>query len=134
MSTQTFIGTLVVMECGECHVNFGMTYEMNQRKLNDGTSWYCPNGHCRVYSESEIEKLKKEVERIKRNEQWEREAKERAFHREKVLTHRMAAHKGVASRLKNRIANGVCPCCKRSFQNLKGHMTIKHPSWRGDEN
>lgn len=133
MSTQTFIGTLVVMECGECHVHFGMTTEMNQRKLNDGTSWYCPNGHGCVYGESEIQKLEKEVERIKANEQWEREAKERAYQREKVLTHRMAAHKGVAKRLKNRIANGVCPCCKRTFQNLMYHMHNQHPDWKKHE-
>jgi hypothetical protein len=28
-----------------------------------------------------------------------------------------------------RIGNGVCPCCNRSFTNLRRHMTTKHPEY-----
>ena len=39
------------------------------------------------------------------------------------------ARKGVATRLRNRIARGQCPCCSESFKNLKLHMKSKHPKW-----
>lgn len=32
-----------------------------------------------------------------------------------------------------RVKNGVCPCCNRSFQNLKRHMNTKHPNWSENE-
>ena len=28
-----------------------------------------------------------------------------------------------------RTGNGVCPCCKRSFTNLRRHMNTKHPNF-----
>lgn len=37
--------------------------------------------------------------------------------------------KGVVTRTRNRIANGVCPCCDRSFTNLQRHMASKHPDY-----
>jgi hypothetical protein len=27
------------------------------------------------------------------------------------------------------VANGVCPCCNRTFQNLARHMAGKHPDY-----
>lgn len=38
--------------------------------------------------------------------------------------------KGVATRLKNRAAHGVCPCCNRTFQQLARHMSAKHPDFK----
>jgi hypothetical protein len=38
-----------------------------------------------------------------------------------------AAQKGQKTRIKNRIARGVCPCCNRSFADLGAHMQQKHP-------
>jgi Fe-S oxidoreductase len=30
-------------------------------------------------------------------------------------------------RIKTRVANGVCPHCNRTFQNLARHMASQHP-------
>lgn len=37
--TQTYIGILVVHECGNCGIVFGMTRDFYERKLNDHTGW-----------------------------------------------------------------------------------------------
>ncbi|MFB3077027.1 MAG: hypothetical protein ACE1Y4_03380 [Lysobacterales bacterium] len=42
------------------------------------------------------------------------------------------AHKAAATRIKNRVARGVCPCCNRSFTNLHRHMESKHPNYLKD--
>ena len=34
--------------------------------------------------------------------------------------------RGVATRMKNRIKVGVCPCCNRTFQDLAKHMASQH--------
>ena len=39
------------------------------------------------------------------------------------------AEKAAKTRLKTRIANGVCPCCHRTFANLRRHIKAKHPDY-----
>lgn len=46
--------------------------------------------------------------------------------------HSRRAEKAAKTRIKNRIARGVCPCCKRTFQNLAAHMQTQHPGFGGD--
>lgn len=46
---------------------------------------------------------------------------------------KLAAQKGKVTRLKNRAAAGVCPCCNRTFQNLKNHMASQHPTFTKEE-
>jgi hypothetical protein len=36
------------------------------------------------------------------------------------------AYKGHNTRIKNRIKNGVCPFCNRSFADVRAHMASKH--------
>ena len=47
---------------------------------------------------------------------------------------RASAARGQVTKLKNRAAAGVCPCCNRQFQNLKNHMATKHPEFNAPEN
>jgi hypothetical protein len=35
----------------------------------------------------------------------------------------------VATRIRNRIAAGVCPCCTRTFKNVARHIKDKHPTY-----
>lgn len=64
------------------------------------------------------EALQKTKERVERKDQ------EITF-----LNRQIAAQRGQTTKLKNRIAKGVCPCCQRSFQNLKRHMESQHPDF-----
>ncbi|HYC31767.1 MAG TPA: hypothetical protein VEB59_05720, partial [Gemmatimonadales bacterium] len=41
--------------------------------------------------------------------------------------------KGVVTKIKRRVAGGVCPCCNRTFSDLARHMSGKHPGWGNGE-
>lgn len=45
----------------------------------------------------------------------------------------LEVRKGLLTRMKNRVGNGVCPCCNRHFKNLQGHMKTKHPEFKDSE-
>ena len=125
-TTEIFTGTLVHMECGECHCYFGLSRSHYDKAKNDGAGWFCPNGHERVFCEKETDKLRREVQRERaRADQMEaiaKEARDKANHHQRIAV----AHKGVATRIKNRIKKGVCPHCNRYFANLHRHMESKH--------
>lgn len=61
--------------------------------------------------------------------QWRLEGAEET----RTLERRLAAQRGVTTRLKNRVANGVCPCCNRTFANLQRHMSTKHKGFIAEE-
>lgn len=97
-------------------------------------TFYCAHGHPQHYPEgpTEADKLRAERDRLKQEQAYyedrlrdEREARERA---ERSTT----ALKGQVTKLKNRAAAGVCPCCTRSFENLKRHMATKHPDFTSE--
>jgi len=61
--TETHVFETIVSEkCCNCGVLFGMEKEYRQRKIDEGGTFYCPNGHKQWYTESTINKLKKQIE------------------------------------------------------------------------
>lgn len=119
----------VVEEC--CHVGcnclFAMTLDMYNRRRADHKGFYCPNGHQQSYTgETEVERLKRALEGKEKDLEWQRAQRARE-------ERRSAAARGQVTKIKNRISNGVCPCCKRSFQNLKHHMNHMHPDFKKED-
>lgn len=115
------------VECGACGVVFGLGSVFKQGRLNDHGHFYCPNGcHIRWSGPS-----KAEEERDAARALAERESRRRrlAENSEQSARKSAAAYKGWATRVRNRIANGVCPCCNRSFTNVRRHMTTQHPDY-----
>ena len=107
---------LVSEECCVCGVVFGMTthYQGEARKTH--SEFHCPNGHPQHYiDESEAEKNSRLLKE-------ERARHQRTIARENE--HRIAREQ--AERKLKRVAAGVCPECKRTFQNLAKHMSCKH--------
>jgi hypothetical protein len=90
-----------------------------------GASWYCINGHATVFRESETDLLRKQLERATKEKEWAEQAAKTARHAESTA-------KGKLKAQTERVKNGVCPCCNRTFQNLGRHMATKHPEF-GDE-
>jgi hypothetical protein len=43
------------------------------------------------------------------------------------------AEKAAKTKLKKRIAAGVCPCCNRTFKQLSAHMQRQHPEYAHPE-
>lgn len=121
--------TLVVENCCVCGIPFGLPDYLQDKLQTDGGYFWCPNGHQQRYVEPEVPKLKKQLAQAKRlaelRQQWydaEREDHE-------GTRRRLSATKGVLTRTKNRIAAGVCPCCRRHFENLERHIATKHPDY-----
>lgn len=106
----------MVMECCySCGVLFAFPADMKLVLLDTHHTFYCPNGHQQQYlAKSEAETLREALERQKGMTQIE-------------LAMRLESEKEQA-KLRKRIGNGVCPCCSRSFQNLRSHMRTKHPN------
>lgn len=129
----TNVGTvqLFVMDCSECGVIYGFASTYEARRREDGKSWRCPNGHPQAFRESESDQQRKRAEQAERRLKWA-EARESAQRRERQAAERSArAYKGHLTRMRGRIANGVCPVsgCRRNFANVKAHITSQHPDW-----
>ena len=50
------------MHCGECGVAFCMPTSLYQHRRNDGETFYCPNGHPRVFRPTEDQKTIADLE------------------------------------------------------------------------
>lgn len=108
--------------CGECGIPYAAPDYFWKERMRDGKGFSCPNGHSRVFSETEATKLKREVERLKSEVEWQRG---RAAQKDKALI----AQKGLTTKAKKQLArveNGVCPECNRTFANIARHMQTKH--------
>ena len=121
MTTQTIVVMGTPVECAQCGTHFSMQDGLEARRREDGAGFYCPNGHPLSFKESEVKRLSRLLrgaeETAERERRW-REGAER----------RVAAQKGVATRLRKRIVAGACPFgCHRTFVNLARHVASKHP-------
>lgn len=105
---------MAAITCITCGVTFGVPEDLISEKRKDHTNFHCPNGHAMLFpSESDVEKLRKQLNSEKLAKQHEMNLRLEAERREGML--------------RKRVAHGVCPCCKRSFTNLARHMKSKHP-------
>jgi predicted DCC family thiol-disulfide oxidoreductase YuxK len=114
--------SLYVFDCANCGVIYALHQEYDQRRRDDGKSFYCPNGHSQAYSETAADRAKKEAERLRAqliSEMDQRQAAEDDA----------AAAKASEVRLRWRVGNGVCPCCSRTFPGLAAHVASKHPEF-----
>lgn len=111
-------GELVVTTCW-CGIQFAMPSDlMRWHRQSEGNSTYCPLGHAGVVRETTASKLAAA------------EARER--HLEDQLQAAEMEAEAVRVKLirdRQRFANGVCPCCNRSFQNVRQHMATQHPEY-----
>ena len=124
MTDIVYTQELVTTSC-YCGIEFAIPKSLKKWMLQDERNGcHCPNGHSMHFGNGELQRLRSEVERTKQRNvhlQDQRDAAERS----------LTAQKGVNTKLKKRAANGVCPCCNRSFVQLARHMTTKHPDFVG---
>lgn len=130
MATVAISTTLETETCCACGMLFAMPGEIQRLRRRDHDWFYCPAGHSQHYAaESDVAK----AERLLREEQ-QKLARERQQHDQTKARARDAEEKAESAIKKNlrhrkRAANGVCPCCKRSFTALARHMKTKHPTY-----
>ena len=119
--------TLVQEICPNCGVTFGMPSDYQQQRQKDHGTFYCPNGHSQYYpADNEVERLKKRLASQRETTQYYRQRMEN-------VEGSLRTTKGQVTKLKKRIANGVCPCCHRHFANLERHMQGQHPDYVNEE-
>jgi hypothetical protein len=110
------------MECGECGIVFYVPEHWREQRQAHGNTFYCPNGHPRVYRESTVDKLRRQLKDATDQVTWH---KARADKAEQTT----AKAKATTKRLERRIAAGVCPCCHRTVAQLARHIATKHPEY-----
>ena len=109
--------------CGECGIVFYAPTTWVGARRDDGENkggFYCPNGHCRVWRESTLDKVRRERDRA---------VQEQARLSDALAAQRRATEKAEreAKRVKKRAVAALCPCCNRHFTQLDRHMKSKHP-------
>lgn len=124
---ETFAGytTLETMVCPMCGVMYAVPERLLEKARTDPRrEWFCANGHNLHYpgktEEQRIKALKDEV------------ARQKAIRDQTEAS--LRATRGVVTRQRKRlerVAKGVCPCCNRSFTDVRKHMKSKHPEWDG---
>jgi hypothetical protein len=128
---QKFAGdaSLVVVCCNQCHITYAIPESLDKAMLrwrgdkSNGWKTTCPMGHTWWYvGENDIER----AERIAANARQREQATRDLLHHEE-RSH--AATKGHLTRQKRRASAGMCPCCNRTFQQLKRHMDGQHPEY-----
>lgn len=117
--------------CCNCMVPFAVSDYVYRELKRTHNTFYCPVGHAQHFTgESEVEKLKRELQSVKSDATWYKRRAENAQAEYDGEKRSHAATKGKLTRIKNRAAHGVCPCCNRYFANMDRHMTSKHPDYQ----
>lgn len=115
--------TLDTETCISCGTTFAIETGLLRQRRRDHQFFYCPNGHSQCYpGKSDIELAREEATR-------ERTARVQAEAAARIAREDAERARTREARLKKRVANGVCPCCQRSFTNLRRHITMKHPNF-----
>jgi hypothetical protein len=127
--TSSLTGTVSLKwtTCISCGTVIAMVDEMFDRRQKTGETFYCPNGHSQhfIVGETKADRFKRLMENERaRADMWRDQAE--AAERSK------RAVRGHLTRIRRRIANGVCPCCTRTFQNVERHMENQHPDYVTD--
>ena len=125
-------GTYVSMElviCYKCAIPFCIPESRIRNLKESRDEFYCPNGHAQAYIKSTADILKEKLEKAEQEKltlqqnssYWKNEFDFQVKQKEKVQRK--------LKRTEKRIANGVCPCCNRTFEDLTKHMKSKHPEF-----
>lgn len=130
MSTLTAGTTeLVIVRCW-CGIQHAVPRSLRNEQLrqhNDGwknvTSIHCPVGHTHSpVGETECDVLKRQLIIARaRHDQTKADLRETEARRR--------GEKAAKTKLKNQIAAGLCPVCRRPFANLMRHMQGQHPAF-----
>lgn len=120
---RTVTVTLEPVTCCRCGTSFGISSTLYSHLKNNHNYFYCPNGHSQHFiSETEEEKLKRQL-------QWQKEHNEWLSKANKKKEAQIRGLKGSVTKIKKRVGKGACPCCNRHFVNLERHMSCKHPDY-----
>lgn len=118
------------VRCASCSVVFFIPEAFETKHRQDGSTFFCINGHSQYFpgetAEAKIKRLQREAENAKASQEFA----------ERLLTNERAAraieqneHTKYVKRIQKRAAAGTCPCCHRTISQMARHMKIKHPDF-----
>lgn len=129
----TYLGTLIHEACIHCGGSFGLDQDHSAAlHRNKGTPFHCTHcGKRMIYTgKTQLDLAREEAAA----ERARREMAEQSLAHARVRMERVersrSAIRGVLTRTKKRVANGVCPCCQRHFTALERHMKTNHPDYK----
>lgn len=123
--------------CHKCKSQMWIPDDLNAAALKARSSqimFYCAYGHGQHYLEGESEetKLRRERDRLAQRVAERDDEIRRQRELREGTERQLSATRGVVTRIKNRVGAGVCPCCTRSFSNLRRHMETEHATYRAE--
>lgn len=119
--------SLTAMDCPFCAVVFAIPDRLNKERVEDGKTFYCPNGHSMSYS-GEIYELRASLKKAEADRAWHERRTQQAIEDEAAARRSLSATRGQVTKLRKRAVAGACPFgCHRHFVNLERHVANKHP-------
>jgi hypothetical protein len=134
----TYAGSsdLIVLGCPLCGVTYAIPVVMHRNAKRRGgwaIMWHCPNGHELGFGEGELDRERAARERAEAAILQARERAQAEKDLREHTEHKLRAQKGATTRARKRAAAALCPCCNRSFVQLRRHLATQHPDYRVDD-
>lgn len=122
----------VMSECITCGVRYTVPKLQWDKQRREGGMHSCSNGHSQGWTlgkNTDLDNMRRRAERAEQEQA--RLADEARIERDQrqAVERQLSATKGVVTKIKRRTSHGVCPCCTRSFTDLRRHMQTKHPNF-----
>jgi len=114
---------LEALTCPTCGILYAVPRRFIQNRRESpraSPGWYCPNGHALHFTETELDRVRRERDSLKQENA--RLDEERA-----AADRRAAEERRQRERIEKRAGAGVCPCCNRTVSQLARHMQSRHP-------
>lgn len=120
------------LQCSTCACVYYFPEKWCKNASEKKTGWQCPNGHGQIFTDSELDKMRRERDRLKQDAARLEEEKQQAWATATALRERADKAEKATKRLKKRTSAGTCPCCSRTFSNMAEHMKHQHPEFVTD--
>lgn len=129
-TTLSYTGELTITSCW-CGIRLAIPSDLYTHAYNNGQVVFCPLGHEFVWKETEAQRLAKKLKTAQAAAKFAWASASAARDQRDAANRTAAAYRGHLTRLRNKIANGVCPVpgCKRHFDNIQAHIATVHGAW-----
>lgn len=123
------------LPCYKCKEDIYLTSPQEETLRRNQCGFFCRWGHEQYFApgKTDVQKAQEERDAAIRQRDSAIQQQARLSDERDAAERKASAAKGQVTKLRNRAAAGVCPCCNRSFVQLARHMTSKHPNFSGED-
>jgi hypothetical protein len=115
-----------------CGTPFAVPARLLESAQNAAHTIHCPHGHTLTWKETEVDRLRRERDRLKQDQARLEDEKREAWATANAQKERAEKAERLKKRLEKRASSGTCPCCNRTFANMAEHMKHQHPEFVAD--